>query len=270
MQRILSLMAARHGFDFGGYRRSSLERRIRSRADALGIPDISAYLDYLRTRPAEATALLDTLFVHVTSFFRDPEVWTTLARLSLLPLRCRARDGDAIRIWNPGCATGEETYTLLMVLEKVIGADAMRRGVRIIATDIDARAIAVANRGAYRADQLASVPPTLRDTYFRFSGSEYTFRSDLRDVVHFHTHDLVHSAPVPDVDLVICRNTLMYFDSDTRRRVLLGIHRAARPGGHIFVGRTESLLAHTDRFRPVDYAARIFERAPVSSGGIAG
>jgi len=269
MERILSLMTARHGFDFGGYRRSSLERRVRTRADALGIPSFAAYADYLRAQPAESQTLFDTLLIHVTSFFRDPEVWLALARTVFLPLKSRLMNGAVARIWNPGCATGEETCTLLMVLDKAIGAE-LRSRVRVIATDVDAQALAIAERGAYSAAHTVSLPAVLRDTYFRYFGSEYVFRGDLLEAVTFHTHDLLHGAPVPEVDLVVCRNTLMYFDAPSRRQVLKRMHGALKENGCLLVGRSELLLAHTDLFRPVDHGARIFERCRVSSDDNAG
>lgn len=270
MDRILSLLTARHGFDFAGYRRSSLERRIRTRAQVLGLPHFADYVDYLRAQPTESRELLDTLFVNVTSFFRDPDVWVALARASLRRLKARADSGQPIRIWNPGCATGEETYTLLMVLEKTLGADLLRKRVHVIATDMDEPALASARRGVYQASQLEAVPPALRATYFRFSEVGYEFRADLRALVRFHEHDLVHQFPVPRPDLIVCRNTLMYFDARIRRRVLERFCDVLADGGQLVTGRPELLFAHGDLFGPVDLQARIFERRPPNSAGIGG
>lgn len=267
---ILALVSARHGFDFGGYRRSSLERRIRTRADILGIGALPAYLEHIRADAAESKALFDQLFVHVTGFFRDPEVWAELARTTLIPLASRAASGNTIRIWNAGCATGEETCTLLMVLEEAFGIERLRERVRVIATDVDAGALAVARRAVYDPASLTAISPALRDRYFCRSADGCTLRDDLRGVVEFREHDLIGETPVPAVDLVVCRNTLMYFDARTRRQVLEQFHGVLKEGGHVLIGRSEMLLAHPNLFRPANYRARIFERVDVSSGDSVG
>lgn len=267
MDSILDFLGIRSNGEFGGYRRSSLERRIRARASLLGLHGPAEYIDYLQQQAGESHDLFSSLFVHVTAFFRDPAAWIVLARRILLPALADGNDIRPLRIWNPGCSSGEETFTLLMLLERLVGRDRLAERVTVMATDIDPAIIEVAAAGSYDPVQLTDLPAALRSTYFRFSGERFVFREDLRALVTFRAHDLLRDPPMRDQDLVVCRNTLMYFDREGRRRVVERLRRALRGTGHLMTGRSELLLAHTDLFRAIDVPARLF--APVSSADIA-
>ena len=168
--------------------------------------------------------------------------------------------GEQIRVWSAGCATGEEAYSLAMVLAEQIGDDEFADRVKIYATDVDERALSEARNGLYTADKVNDVPEGLRERYFEAVDSRYVFSSDLRRAVIFGRNDLLVDPPISRIDLISTRNTLMYFNPDAQRRILLNFHFALQPNGYLFLGRSETLLTRTTLFVPVDLKRRIFSR----------
>src|SRR4051812_47182843 len=197
------------GFDFTGYKRASLERRVRRRMEALSIESFDDYLDYLLVHQDEFTGLFNTILINVTSFFRDPDAWTYLSE-QLVPELLGRRRNEPVRAWSAGCATGEEAYTLAMVFAEAIGIDEFRERVKIYATDVDEEALTHARHASYAARDLDAVPEHLREKYFEQSGSSFVFRKELRRSVIFGRNDIVQDAPISHVDVLTCRNTLMY------------------------------------------------------------
>jgi two-component system CheB/CheR fusion protein len=250
------------GFDFTGYKRSSLMRRVNRRMSQIDVHDYLDYVDYLQVHPDEFTTLFNTILINVTAFFRDPDAWDYLRAEVLEPL-VKAKGEDApIRIWSAGCASGEEAYTLAMALAEIIGIDAFRDRVKIYATDVDEEQLAEARLAAYGERELQSVPPELIDRYFESAGGRYTFRKDVRRSVIFGRNDLVQDAPISRIDLLTCRNTLMYFNAETQSRILSRFHFALADGGVLFLGKAEMLLSHGTLFSPIDLKRRIFRRVP--------
>ena len=257
IEPILRLIKAEHGLDFSGYRRDSVIRRVEKRMHALGLLHFEAYHDLLRICDLERGRLIDAILINVTSFFRDEASWTYLAE-KVVPELVRLKQGSAkIRVWCAGCASGEEPYTLAMIFAQVMGMEAFAKRVTIHATDVDDDALKGARRARYTESQLSHLKPGLVKQYFRRVDHYLAVRAQLRQRVRFHRHDVIADAPLMHVDLISCRNTLMYFKPDTQLRILRRFHRALNDGGILFLGRAETLLPGDRDFRPVDLKRRI-------------
>jgi two-component system, chemotaxis family, CheB/CheR fusion protein len=262
LEVLLDYLRRNRGFDFTGYKRTSLHRRIDKRIQDVGVDGYLGYLDHLEVDPEEFTQLFNTILLNVTSFFRDPPAWDYLAA-EVLPriLADKGEDGP-VRIWSAGCASGEEAYTLAMVTAEVMGADAVRDRVKIYATDLDEEALSQARQARYTAKRVEGVPPELLERYFEHNGDNYTFSKELRRSVIFGPHNLIKDAPIPRIDLLVCRNTLMYLNAETQSQVLARFSFALREGGYLMLGKAEMLLAHSDLFASVDLKRRVFRKVP--------
>jgi two-component system, chemotaxis family, CheB/CheR fusion protein len=259
-ERILEHLRQSRGFDFTAYKPTSLMRRVHRRMQAVGTDGFDAYLDYLEVHPDEFGALFNTILINVTSFFRDAEVWESI-RDSVVP-DLAAQNGP-IRVWSAGCASGQEAYSAAIVLAEVLGPAAFRDRVKIYATDVDEEALAESRRAIYHAKQVADLPPEIVAKYFDRNGGElYSFNRDLRRSVIFGRHDLVQDAPISRVDLLLCRNTLMYFNSEAQARIMARFYFSVNPGRHLVLGRAEMLFSHAAMFLPVDLKRRIFKTIP--------
>ena len=265
LDALLDFLKRNRGFDFTGYKRTTLERRLRKRMQAVGVDSYERYLDLLEAEPEEFTRLFDTLLINVTRFFRDDAPWQFLAE-ELVPLLLKRRPaGSPIRIWSAGCASGEEAYTLAMVLAEALGVDAFRERVKIYATDADEQALAAARAATYDEKQVADVPAPLLEKYFERTDSGFTFRKELRRSVIFGRNDLVQDAPISKIDLLVCRNTLMYFNAPTQAAILRRFHYALVDDGILFLGRAETMLSHSEGFVPLNLKRRLFAKVPRSA-----
>lgn len=263
---LLDYLRRVRGFDFAGYKRGSLVRRIGRRMSAVGIDDYAAYVDYLEVHPDEFVALFNTVLINVTGFFRDPAIWDYLVD-SALPKLLGAKAPDApIRVWSAGCASGEEPYTLAMVLVRLLGAEAVRDRVKIYATDVDDDALATARAATYPERAMSSVPADYVDEHFQRTDDGYVFSKDLRRSVIFGRHDLVQDAPISRIDVLVCRNTLIYLNTETQARVLNRFNFALNDEGLLVLGKAEMLLAHTSVFTPADLRRRIFCKSTATTG----
>jgi two-component system CheB/CheR fusion protein len=258
---LLLMLKETRGFDFTGYKRSTLQRRVRRRMALVNIATFAEYRDYLELQPDEYNMLFDSMLINVTSFFRDPAAWEALSEKILPELLSAKSPKSPIRVWSAGCASGEEAYTLAMVLAEALGPDQFPERVKIYATDLDEDALQQARTGAYEARDLAAVPERFRDQYFEPSGTKRAFRRDLRRQVIFGRNDLTRDAPISRVDLLVARNTLMYFNAEAQANVVRRFHFALSYPGYLFLGKAEMLLNHSDRFVPVDLRKRLFRKA---------
>jgi two-component system CheB/CheR fusion protein len=258
---LLLMLKETRGFDFTGYKKSTLQRRVRRRMALVNVATFNEYRDYLELQPDEYTLLFDSMLINVTSFFRDPTAWEALSEKILPELLSAKSLKSPIRVWSAGCATGEEAYTLAMVLVEALGPDQFHERVKIYATDLDEDALQQARTGAYEARDLAAVPDRLRDLYFEPAGTTRAFRRDLRRQVIFGRNDLTRDAPISRVDLLVARNTLMYFNAEAQANVVRRFHFALSYPGYLFLGKAEMLLNHADRFTPVDLRKRLFRKA---------
>jgi two-component system CheB/CheR fusion protein len=262
--RLLEYLKASRGFDFGAYKVTGLLRRVQKRMHEVGTASYAEYLDYLEVHPQEFAPLFDAVLINVTSFFRDPPAWEYLAE-HILPRIIEERAPDQpIRVWSAGCASGEEALTVAMLFAELLGEERLRTRVKIYATDVDEQSLAEARRATYDARQVEGVPAPLLDKYFEKAESRYVFRPDLRRCLIFGRHDLIQDASISRLDLLVCRNTLMYFNAEAQEKILARFHFALNRSGYLFLGRAETLLTHSHSFRPVDLKHRIFARAAVS------
>jgi two-component system CheB/CheR fusion protein len=257
-ESLLVYLREHRGFDFTGYKRPSLVRRVRRRMAEVGIESVPAYQDYLEVHPDEFAPLFNTILINVTSFFRDRPSWDHL-RDGLLP-EVLAAAGPTIRVWSAGCASGQEAFSLAILLSEALGTDEFRQRVKIYATDVDEDALAQARLAVFTERQLAGLAPDQVERHFTAENGRYAFRKDLRRAVIFGRNDLVQDAPISHVDLLLCRNTLMYFNAETQSRILGRLHYALNPGGVLFLGKAEMLLSHGQLFAPVDLTRRFFRK----------
>ncbi|MEV8376715.1 CheR family methyltransferase [Kribbella sp. NPDC056861] len=257
---LLDYLRESRGFDFGGYKRTGLVRRITHRMSQVGITDFHDYLDRLQVDPGEFTALFNTILINVTGFFRDSDAWDRL-RSDVVPgLLAERSPGDPLRVWSTGCSSGQEAYSVAMLLAEELGTDAYLKQVKVYATDIDEEALGQARQASYSETELDGVPADLKAKYFELRDGRYLFNPELRRTVIFGRNDLVQDAPISRVDLLVCRNTLMYFNSETQQRILNRFHFALVPRGVLFLGRAEMLLGRSRLFEPIDLKQRIFRR----------
>jgi two-component system CheB/CheR fusion protein len=262
LEGLLDYLKRNRGFDFTGYKRATLQRRIEKRMRDVGVESFAEYRDRLEAEPDEFTHLFDTILINVTHFFRDPEAWEHL-RTDALP-RILARKGplDPIRVWSAGCATGQEAYTLAIVLAEALGVERFRERVKIYATDVDHHALGVARQAVYDEHAVESIPPELLERYFVRQDARFAFDKEVRRCVIFGRNDLIHDAPISRIDLLVCRNTLMYFNASTQTKILARFHFALGEDGVLMLGRAETLLTHTGAFAPIDLKRRIFGKVP--------
>ncbi|WP_245824485.1 CheR family methyltransferase [Sphingomonas azotifigens] len=251
------------GHDFSGYKRTTLIRRIERRMHVLGIASGRAYLARAKTDSDECEALFRDLLINVTRFFRDADLFERLRSEVIEPL-VRGWNGDEdIRIWVPGCSSGEEAYSIAMLF-----AEAARKlgqspnGVQIFATDIDEQMLQIARNGIYPASALVDLPPAMRERYTLPHAERFTIAPQIRDMIRFSNHSLVKDPPFSRIDLVSCRNLLIYFDDRLQQSVMPLLHYAIRPEGYLFLGPSESIGRFDHLFPAIDHYARIFQRSP--------
>ena len=257
---LLSYIQRNRGFDFRGYKQAGLERRVRRRMQMVESASFEDYIDYLEVHPEEFPQLFNTILINVTGFFRDAQAWDFLSQHILVPLLKDKEPDSPIRIWSAGCASGEEAYTLAIVFAQLLGLDAFRKRVKIYATDIDEDALGQARQASYSEKDVQPVSPQLRKQFFETNAERLIFRPDLRRAIIFGRHDLITDAPISRLDLVVCRNTLMYFNAETQAHIINRFHFALNDPGTLFLGRAEMLLMHPHLFTPISIKHRIFTK----------
>jgi two-component system CheB/CheR fusion protein len=262
LERLLEYLRDARGFDFSGYKRPTLERRIRKRMGEVSISTYEQYVDYLEANPREFSELFNTILINVTAFLRDPDAWRFMLENTVPKLVDSVPDDEPIRVWSAGCASGEEAYSAAIVLLEVLGEEAFKRRVKIYATDIDEEALAEARAAIYPTKALADMPAELVEKYFVEHARGLAFRPDLRRSVIFGRNELLQDAPISRIDLLLCRNVLMYFTVDAQTRILSQLNFALRDRGYLFLGKSEMLVRHADYFTAADIRYRLFRRVP--------
>ncbi len=265
LETLLEFLRSVRSLDFTGYKRPSLTRRIRKRMQEVGVVEFEDYRDVLEADSDEQSRLLDTILINVTGFFRDPDAWAQVADEIVPAIIDSKAPDEPIRVWSAGCSSGEEAYTLAMILADALGIDQFKARVKIFATDTDEGALAIGRTAIYTERQLEAVPDDKRDRYFAPVPTGFAFRPDCRRSVIFGRHDITADAPISRVDLLVCRNVLMYFVAETQRRALGRFHYALADGGYLFLGKAETIFSHSDLFTAVDTPRRIYRRIPLSS-----
>jgi len=250
------------GHDFSGYKRSTLVRRVERRMHVLNIDSASAYLARVQSDAIECDALFRDLLINVTRFFRDPEMFETLREKVIEPImRDRAPD-EEVRVWVPGCSSGEEAYSIAMLFTEAARERGVANPVQIFATDIDEQMLQVAREGSYPAAALADIPSPMRERWTIPHGERFSIAGQIRDLIRFSNHSVVKDPPFSRIDLVSCRNLLIYFDERLQQSVMPILHYALKPGGYLFLGPSESIGRFDHLFPALDHHAHIFERAP--------
>lgn len=248
------------GHNFQHYKTSTLVRRIQRRMQVLKLPDIESYIGFLSDNGDEARTLFRELLIGVTSFFRDPQAFAALAEKVLPKLFQSDASQDRIRIWVPGCATGEEAYTLAMLCREEMDRHRSPREVQIFASDINHDALQHARQGAYSATIQQDLMPERLKRFFEKRGKRYHASKEIRELILFSPHNLISDPPFSRQDLISCRNLLIYLGPHLQKKLVPLFHYALRPSGYLFLGPSESVAAHGELFRGVDSKHRISQR----------
>ncbi|HTP30246.1 MAG TPA: CheR family methyltransferase, partial [Anaeromyxobacteraceae bacterium] len=258
--QICSLLQERTGHDFGRYKEGTLLRRLRRRLQVQHIASVEDYLQFLEKDPTEAEGLVKDLLIGVTQFFRDPEAFQALAQ-QVIPRIVQGKAAEApLRIWVPGCASGEEAYTIAVLLREHLERHETRRFVQIFATDLDAAMLAEARHGRYSQDIAAQLSAERLARFFVREGQTYQAVKELREMCIFSEHSLIRDAPFSQLDLISCRNVLIYLSADLQKKLVPLFHYALRPGGFLFLGPSEGISGSPELFEPTDKHNRIFRR----------
>jgi two-component system CheB/CheR fusion protein len=256
--RILSTLERNEGINFAEYKPSTIRRRIERRRVATSSPTLSHYVDYLAKHPAESTRLFEDILISVTSFFRDFPAYKSLDKRLQEYLTTR-NPGD-FRAWVAGCATGEEAYSMAILLNEAFERTKKNFRLHLFATDLDEKALDFARRGIYPEASLRSVPKALRQKYFVKIDDKYQVRASLRESIVFARHNLVSDPPFLKLDLLSCRNVLIYFGAELQERVFKTFHYSIARGGMLFLGKSEAVTTGSSLFELVDKSAKIFRR----------
>ena len=263
LRDIFTQLRMRTGHDFSNYKRATMLRRIERRVGIKELSGLPQYARFLRENRGEAQALMKDLLISVTNFFRDPASIEALAKNVLPALVERKREGDHIRVWIAGCATGEEAYTIAILLNESLESVVTPQQIQIFATDLDAEAIAIAREGYYSEAEVADVSPERLRRFFVKEHDGYRIRRELRETILFAVHNVIKDPPFSHLDFVSCRNLLIYLNRAAQARVLEVVHFALNPGGHLFLGASESIEGSLDLFSTVDKEHHIYQGRPV-------
>ena len=257
LREILDILALRSGHDFRYYKRATVLRRIERRMQVRVVKDLPAYREYLKEHPDETHALLDDMLIGVTNFFRDRASFETLEREVIPEIMHNGRK-EQVRVWSAGCATGEEAYSIAMLLAEHADTLNTPPQYQMFASDIDEPAIAFGRAGVYPESIVTDVPPMRLRQFFSKEQHRYRINKAIRDRVLFALHNVLRDPPFSHIDLVSCRNLLIYLDRDVQTRLLEMFHFALRPGGYLFLGSSESADAASSHFDVVDKHHRIY------------
>lgn len=266
LEAILVLLYSRAGNDFRSYKRATIGRRIERRMGINQVRSLNEYLELLRRQDAEVELLAKDMLIGVTRFFRDPEAFEELRRLVLAPLVQEKAEGSALRVWVPGCATGEEAYTVAMLLLEEIWAAKKRFSVQVFASDIDKDALVVARGGLYPAGIADDLTPERLHRFFARHDGGYAIHKTLRETLVFAAHNLLSDTPFSRMDLVTCRNVLIYLQPQAQHRAVSAFAFALRPGGCLFVGSADTIPAQEPTFVEHSRKGRIYRRTSAPTG----
>ncbi|MBV8642979.1 MAG: hypothetical protein JO225_03590, partial [Candidatus Eremiobacteraeota bacterium] len=261
LQRLLIEIRSGSGIDFRLYKTPTILRRLARLMVAGGFPDLGQYLTHLRAHPEEYTRLIRSLLINVTEFFRDPELYEYL-RDEIIPdlLNHAADHGNELRMWSAGCATGEEAYSLAILVSEALGERLNDFHVRIFATDLDDDAIAFARRGVYPETALTEMPPELVARYFTKLDEGYEVKKNIRNLTVFGIHDLAQRSPFPRIDLCLCRNVLIYFTKELQQRTLQLFAFSLREDGYLVLGKAETTSPLPEYFKPLHRIFKVYRR----------
>ncbi len=258
--KILHLLRSVTGVDFTDYKSGTIRRRTARRMALLRIENLSKYLRRLQSDRAELDALFQDILIHVTGFFREPEAFKILQTKIFPKILAGKANGEAIRIWVPGCSTGEEVYSLVIAFLEFLGERASSTPIQAFGTDVSELAIEKARSGAYPESSLRDVSPARLRRFFIRSDGGYRVNKSVREMCIFARQDLTKDPPFSRIDLVSCRNVLIYMGAPLQKRVVAGFHYALRDGGYLLLGKSETLTYYPELFTPAERKARVFSK----------
>ena len=256
---IFGALRARTGHDFLQYKEKTLLRRLQRRMQLLQIETAEGYIERVRDKPEELDQLFRELLIGVTQFFRDPASFEALNETVLKGLVANKGADETVRVWVPGCATGHEAYTIAILLREAVGTRRPKPRIQIFGTDIDDRAIAAARLGRYHLP-IAGMSPERMERWFKLHGDEAVIAPEIREMCVFSPHSIIKDPPFSKLDLISCRNLLIYIDPMMQDRVMRSFHYALKPGGRLFLGSSESVTRTAKLFSAADKKHRIFQR----------
>lgn len=257
--------------DFSCYKRGTVERRLARRLALHAVDDVDAYIKVIDANRDEARALCSDLLIRYTEFFRDPEAFEALGDTVFPHLLRGGDDGAPLRIWVPGCASGEEVYSIAICVLEYLSSRSLAKPVQIFGTDLSEEALEVARTGRYPENITRKVSPERLHRFFVKEGDRYRIAKSIRDLCTFARHNITHDPPFSRIDLISCRNLLIYLNPQLQRRVMPAFHFALKHDGMLMLGLSESVGSHSDLFAAVDDArSRLYNRRAVSTRGLAG
>jgi two-component system CheB/CheR fusion protein len=260
LARIAAILRNNTGHDFHGYKQNTFLRRVHRRMQVVQCETLESYVELLRREPEESQNLFNDLLIGVTQFFRDRKEFELLEAEVIPKLFEDKGSADQVRIWVLGCATGEEAYSIAILLREHMAKLDATPHVQIFATDIDGRALAAARAGRYSEAAVREFSPERLTRWFVREGNTYCVVKELREMCLFSSHNLIKDAPFSRLDMISCRNLLIYLNSDIQNRVIPLFHFALRPNGFLFLGNSENVTRHNKLFTPIDRRYRIFRR----------
>jgi two-component system CheB/CheR fusion protein len=267
LDALLQQVYVERGYDFRDYKRASIIRRINKRLNENQLNTYEEYLEFLKKHPEEYGRLFDTLLINVTEFFRDQPAWDAL-RAEVIPRLLDSKvKGDSIRVWSAGCASGEEAYSITIMLLEQLGDSSGDYEIRVYGTDIDESALNEARKGVFTAHQMNNLSKERIEKYFTREDDSYKIKRNVRQLVAFGRLDLITDSPISRLDLIICRNVLIYFKLDLQNRIISKFHYALDRNGYVFFGKSESILTGSRLFSPINKTWRIFQKVAGTSPG---
>jgi two-component system CheB/CheR fusion protein len=267
---IIGILRSRAKYDFGGYKHGTLIRRIQRRMGLNHISEMKEYIEYLRQSQGEVAALFKDMLISVTSFFREPRAWEALEETVIVPLVAAHGPDKPIRVWSAGCATGEEAYSLAMLILSHAQKQDKVFDIHVLASDIDHDALAFARAGVYPESIAADVPRHLLRRYLIHGEHTYRVNKEVRDLVLFAEQNVISDPPFSKLDLISCRNMLIYLDADVQKRILSLFHFALNERGCLFLGSSETVNQQSSLFEPVSRKLRLYRRLGGRKGGPVG
>jgi PAS domain S-box-containing protein len=258
-QKILWLLGKHTGTDFSNYKSATINRRLQRRISILGLKDVEEYTRYIDETPGELDEMFNSILIGVTTFFRDADAFEALEEVLEKLLNSKPTT-EPFRIWIPGCSTGEEAYSIAILLTKLTQNRPVQRDIQIFATDIDEKAIAKARKGIYSIDSVSELSNEILDTYFIKQDEYFELQKSIRSMVLFSKHDLTSNPPFLKLDLITCRNLLIYFNTTLQQQVIPLFHYALNAEGYLLLGKSESIGHFNDLFVAVDSKVKLFQR----------
>jgi two-component system CheB/CheR fusion protein len=256
---LFQLLSQKTGTDFSDYKPATILRRLVKRLESLKIPNLKDYVEYIKSKPEELDIIFKMILIGVTEFFRDPEAFIELEKY-LQQIIAKKKPGDSIRIWSPGASSGEEAYSIAILIAKNLKEKLYNHNVQIFATDIDDKAIQIARRGVYQYSALEKLPPDIVEDFFIKHGDEYEIIKSIRPLVLFSKHDITSNPPFLKLDLICCRNLLIYFSANLQKQIFPLFHYSLNEDGYLFLGKSETIGQFSDLFSTISNKYKIFQK----------